>query len=574
MARAFMGSRAALLMLLVCGIAGNAFGQTAPAKKSPRRDLQNRWEYFPNLGADFTPGAAEDPRLPLEPEMIRAPDLQTRIYTMQRIVRESAEAPSNRAELYQAAIEQLTEDVGGLTSRQALLASVSAARALASNKEELEKVYAIVQETPFAAETVERDLVKMGSTVALPAWRERVQQGTTKLGLLLTALDGLSAGGDDSDTAALEAIVMDPAALLPIQLAASRALGKCAQSGLEGTARTLLATARPQKELLAANMLLSHSSSDAAAVAEQILASGNAQAEAVAYKTIARIDPERGRVLAKDLVKHPESSMRNTAIDVLNRMNDRESVSLMARALDDENLNVRQKVRDYLIAKVKVDALKPLINQVIGFYINGEKWQGVEQAINLAVALKQYQRAPKLVELLEHPRSEVSIRAAWGLQVLTRLPEDILAAIQQHCEITTQKLLDRKPVSFEEELRIAFCFEALGLNQYKAANDMLMLYVPKKDQQMHALTRTSAIYALGLIWKGRENPSLMRQLAGRMNDIGLSPEPGGLRYTAALSLGLIGDESILDDLEAANSPEPDPIGIAARWAINYINNKK
>ncbi|MFN3192395.1 MAG: HEAT repeat domain-containing protein [Aureliella sp.] len=562
-----------LVVAFLCVSGKYAVGQ-APAKKSPRRDLQNRWEYTPNLGANFTPGAAKDPKLPLLPEMVRAPDLQTRIYTMQRIVRESAVQPANRAELYQAAVEQLAEDVSGLTSRQALLASVSAARALASNREELEKVYALVQEKPFAAETVERDLVKMGSTAGLPAWRERVEKGTTKLGLLLTALDGLSVGGNESDRAALEAILMDSSTLLPIQLAAAQALGSCAKSGLEGTAKELLASSRPQKELLAANILLAHKSSDAAAVAEQILDSGNEQAEAVAYQVIARIDPEKGRALAKDLVKHPESAMRNTAIDVLNAMSDRASVGLMALALDDENLNVREKVRDNLIAKVKVDALKPLINDVIGHYINGEKWQGVEQAINLAVALKQYQRAPKLLELLEHPRSEISIRAAWGLQVLTRLPPEILTQIHEHCEVTTKKLVEGKPVSFEEELRVAFCFEALGLNQYRPASDMLMLYVPKNDQKMHVLTRTSAVYALGLIWKGRENKSLMRQLAGRMNDVGLTPEPGSLRYTAALSLGLIGDESMLGALETANAPEPDPVGIAARWAINYIKSKK
>jgi hypothetical protein len=557
-------------LLLLCAV---AFPQVSwSQRKSPRRDLQNRWEFMPDIGADFTPQIDSDERPPLKVSAIQAPDLQTRIYAMQRVVQDSARKPENRQELFAAVVDQLRTDVQTLDNRQAILATISAARTLANSKEEIEQVYDLVKSKPFAAKAIEMDLVRLASGVAKDAWRERLKAKSVNLGELLTAIDGIAITGDSSDRASLEALLTNESTLLPIQLAASKALGKCVSEGLESFANSLLESSRPEAALLATNVLKSHSSAEALQVMEKVLLGDNAQAQVIAFKTIVRGNLERGKVLATQYIKHPDGNMRYAAVQVLNQDNDEESVNIQALALDDSNLNVRTKVRDNLIAKARVKELQPLIDGIITHYLSGEKWEGIEQAINLSVALRQNKRAPQLVELLDHPRSEVFVRAAWGLHMM-RLQPETLDAIFAIAKQWADKIGRREAIEFDREITTGFLFQALGAHRYKPASEMLMKFVPK-DRAMRDMTRTAAIYALGLIWANQENASLVQQLVGRIRDDGLDADLGTVRYVAAVSLGLVGDESNLDTLEYASYPEPDPIGKAARWAAGYIKTKQ
>ncbi|MFK7736368.1 MAG: hypothetical protein AB8B50_10085, partial [Pirellulaceae bacterium] len=559
-----------LVALLLCVVALPQEGWAQ--RKSPRRDLQNRWEFMPDIGADFTPQIDSDERPTLEVSAIRAPDLQTRIYAMQRVVQDSAREPENREELFAAVVEQLQSDVQTLDNRQAILATTSAARTLANSKAEIEQVYNLVKSKSFAAKAIELDLVRLESGLARDAWRERLKAKKANLGELLTAIDGIAITGDSSDRASLESLLMSESTLLPIQLATSKALGQCVSEGLESFADSLLDSNRPEASLLATNVLQTHSSPDALQLMEKVLLGNNAQAQVTAFKTIVRANFGRGKELAKQYIKHPDGNMRYAAVQVLNQDNDEESVNTQALALDDTNLNVRTKVRNNLIGKARVKELQPLIDGIITHYLGGEKWEGIEQAINLSVALKQNKRAPQLVELLDHPRPEIFVRAAWGLHMM-RLQPETLDSIYAVAKQWADKIGRFEAIEFDREITIGFLFQALGVHRYEPASEMLLKFVPK-DRRMRDMTRTAAIYALGLIWANQEKPALVQQLIGRIRDDGLDADLGTVRYVAAVSLGLVGNESNLGTLEYASYPEPDPIGKAARWAAGYIESKR
>ena len=254
----------------------------------------------------------------------------------------------------------------------------------------------------------------------------------------------------------------------------------------------------------------------------------------------------------------------------MDQFEDERSLNLHATALADQNINIRSKVRENLIRKAADPTLTALVDDVIRQFIIGERWQGNEQAIIMAVTLGKSEFAGSFIALLDHPRPEVNIRAAWGLQMLDLEPES-LEAIIRHCQLYTQRRADGNQVALEEEVRVAFCFEALGRHVYQPANEMLMLYVPKKSQQMGALTRTSAIYALGHLWAGRENRPLVDELARRMHDPSLTdPEAETVKYVCAIAIGRNGDASLLPEIDALREHPSSPLGMAAAWARQQL----
>ncbi len=98
---------------------------------------------------------------------------------------------------------------------------------------------------------------------------------------------------------------------------------------------------------------------------------------------------------------------------------------------------------------------------------------------------------------------------------------------------------------------------------------MFEIYVPKNDQKMRTITRTSAVYALGLIWEQEKNSKLAAALVKRLTDDGLNPEADTVRYASAISISRIGTVDLINDFSEVVG-EPTEIGVAAEWAAERL----
>lgn len=554
-------------VLCAAGLLHLSAPSNVDAQLTKRRDLQFRWEYDPDVGTSWI--QAFDPSSPtIELEPLTSTDALARLRATQRLVQSSRLDIQNRSEVFKVMLQQLATDVSSTENVQVMLSATSAASLLAESKEEIEQVWAVVKDNPQASLAVESKLVEWESPVAVARWRERIQQTTPNFSELLVALEGLAVVGESSDRDALEKLMFAEGTLAPVKLVCSRAIGAVVPDGLESVAARLYDAGDRQDQVLAANLIKTHTSPEAIQLQERMLSEGSPLAQSIAYKAICDRDPVRGRELAFELVKHPESNLRTTVVDVLNQSDDLRAMKVQALLLGDPNLNIREKVRSNLEQKAKLPALAPTVNNVISHYLRGEEWEGIEQAIKLTVDLQKHERQGQIVQFLSHPKPEINIRAAWALQMLKLTPET-LDAVLKECDKITQ-VLKKQGVPIEQEVKLGFMFEAIGVHKYQKANDMLLLYIPK--DKMPPTARAAAIYALGYLWEGRENKDLGGQLASRMLDNGLNPEEDCVRYVSAVALGRMGDESMTEKVKRAYEDPPLPMGYAVDWSVEQLSN--
>lgn len=529
--------------------------------------LQHRWELEPPLGAEWIP-TNPPPNVRLNLERLGSSVAEYRLEESRRVADASDLLSSDDKTAAQSKLLQLIRN--GESNRHLLLAELSAWSKL-FNPEHAQEIWTAVESKPVERAFFERILMEQKCDVAKEAWLQRLSNPECSHGDLMLAVEGVAACQVTEARPALEQLVRSDAIFPPTRIVASRALGTLATDGLEALAEQILASNRTAKEQLAASLLAKHKSPAAEQSIAKIIAGPFAPAQILAFDWYVNHRPEQAKELAGKQLEHPDSSMRLAAAKVLHGYDDTDSLRLQSQLLSDRNVTNRRTIRDHLIAKAASETLKPVVDEVLSQHLTGEAYEGVEQAILVVVALDEKERCSQLIALLDHPRPEVHIRAAWALQEIAVDPE-ILAEIHKHCLIWTDKIASGfsayKPT---DVTRVSFLFEAIGRNAYEPAEEMLRRYVPKQSQKMQPVTRTPAIWALGQIWKGRDDSGLEAALAARILDMSMvDPEDDCVKYTCALALGLMGTKSSIGALKSAPYDASHPIGYAIRWALEQI----
>lgn len=422
---------------------------------------------------------------------------------------------------------------------------------------------------------VERALIERQHPAAQAVWLSRLSQTRAPEVDLQLAIHGVAAIDAQAAREPLAALIRSDDLGLPTKLLTTRSLGILTETGLESLASELLDSQRFAKEQLAAQLLVNHSSDLAQALMTKIMNQAFAPAQVVAYRWCAEHRPELARELANDMLQHSENEIRLMAVKVLHRFDDPASLLLQGQLLSDRNLTIRRTVRDHLIEKAQLEPLLATVNTVLTEHLRADTFEAAEQAILVTVALNLKERCPRLVELLDHPRPEVGIRAAWALQQLVETQED-LAGIHRHCQRWTERIVADvlfQDVHEPDVIRLAFAFQALGHNAYMPADEMLRVYVPKNSQRMRTNARNAAIWALGEIWRGRLDSGLEQPLAERMLDPAIvDAEAETVKYVCAIALGKIGNPSSMKDLQASPERMPAPIGHSVNWAMEKLKN--
>lgn len=527
--------------------------------------LAHRWEIEPDLGAVWLPPPTQ-PAVVLQPERFASEQRQVVLDEAQVAIRH---ADYEQLEGREAALDAMLQRLqSGIDNRQLRLALAAAAIALA-DVSHADVLWDRLSQDAATRPLIERALAEWKSPLAIELWREQLSDPAASLRDLQLAVVGIGATGDEQDGPALENLLRSDRLPIPLKIVVARGLGQVMDHDLEELASQVLATQLTHRELLAAELLSKHTSPQASQILQTILASEHQPARTVAYTAISHNYAELARELAEQMLSQTDNNLRAQAVEVLNRHDDAQSLQLQAQRIIDQNYEVRTTVRGNLLRKAQIADLKPLVDEIIEQQLSGDDYRGIEQAILLSVGLGETRWCPAYLKLLEYPRPETSLIAAWALQELADTPELMQGILEHTLPITERSLSGVYNVS-PAQLQQAFLFEALGRNRYQPALETLKLYIPKRHN-MGDLCRASAIWAIGRIQEDSHDQQLAAALAERMLDMSTTdPEDPLVKYTSILALGWIKAPGSLEQVSEPPFIVGDPLSKAAQWSIKKL----
>ena len=550
-----------LLLWFVAGVTGFA--------QEPI-ELEHAWEIDPPLKVQWV---AETPvRVPvLHPEDFDSSVLTKRFEAARTAFDLSSLRMENASDVLENILSALERGESNLRTRQML---VSAAAAILDDRN-AQRLWPFAEKDAESRACIEEALIRVKSSVGLTHWRSVIESNLASPSDLARAFDGLAVCGQETDLELLRSYLRKQRGSGPVMVRAARALGKLSTSGQLDLAKELLASKYEQRFYLAALVLAQHQGVAAVEALRAIVQNGNGVAKEAALESLCKTDRAEARELAKELVSDTESGVRQSAVTFLESFEDRPSFLLLARRLADEIPSIRRQVRKDLLRRSREPEFRKLVDKIISQAISAPQFEAAEQAVILIVELKDMSREKDLLELLDHPKPEVSIRAAWALSILAR-DVGTLEAMRVHAQSWTDKVMSTtSPMQRLEtdEQRISFLLEAFGSQKFQDADALLRLYIPKADgvKRLPSRTRLSAIWAIGKLYANQANADLRKQLEDRVNDMApVVPELLEIRFVSAIALGRMGDKEATDTLTKYIGQSGDTLHEACNWALREL----
>ncbi len=531
--------------------------------------LQHLWEVDPPLG-DIWATQRSARAIRFEVERLKSTYAEDRLETAQQLCLEHANPNFKQRE---RAIQLLLERLkAGEENQRVKRAMFSAALCLGEAKH-AETLWSLSKSDSAIAATVERKLVQWKSPTAIQTWRQRLSDPSSKPTELATALEGIAVAGNASDGPALQSVIFASHSSSANKFLAAVALGNLVKAGLEDLALQLVGSDLEQRDVLAAHLLKRHTSDKAQSQLRKILSEGSTTARAVAYRAISETMPPIALELAKEMTTQPHAELRSLALDVLHASKAEPSLRIQGTLLNDPHPEIRSRAAKNLI-EMGTQGSRAIVDELVLANLKAGEWAGMEKAIEIAVELQDRRYCKGFVKLLDHPRSEVSMRAAWALMELG-IESETLAGMLTHAEKLVAEL-QSKDYRFSEktatdQIRLSYLNEAFGKNRYTAATEMLMKFIPKRGHQFGIVSRASAIWSLGKLNTGKDNPALRAKLYERMSDFEpSSPEDFLVRFSCNLALGEMANPESRDTIEQYGEQPPSPIAFAAAWALSQI----
>ncbi|MBI1311841.1 hypothetical protein GC176_11160 [bacterium] len=367
--------------------------------------------------------------------------------------------------------------------------------------------------------------------------------------LVLSAIRGLGETRNPAATELLQQIVLQsPRATY--RLASASALGNVQRAGLEGLAGQLLreesavlspssATRNLLHRQLAVLLLRWHSSDAARKSMLSLATDSNGAVAVVAWESLLRTAPKELRAVTEQSASANDPNVRNFVVQTLRMTPDASAVEQLGRILSDRHPDVRNAARRALLAFSEIPELRNAVLSAGTSVLEQNNWEGVEQSAVLLGTLDHEPIADRCFELLTHPRTEAAVAAAWALRKLA-IPAT-LPRMLTFCERIDAALEGNRGIAISDPPVAGHLFEAMGLMDYKPADELLRRYVPKRDPRLLVPMRRSAINALGWLHAGSEDEELSAQFYARIVDQSPLPiyELDEVRYAATIAIGRI-----------------------------------
>jgi len=293
---------------------------------------------------------------------------------------------------------------------------------------------------------------------------------------------------------------------------------------------------------------------------------------AVAFARLLEIEPTRVLARAEQMIRNPDANLRRITLAALVDDPTERSVGWLAYALDDQVPSHRVEARRGLLRHAAEPALR---DEVIGRAVDAlelDSWRSREQALVVLTELEHRVINDRLPTLLEYPRDEVQIAAAWAIKHLFQ-PDRAEEAFALATEITAR--IDAGGSTEATSYVHAHLLEALGLLEHRPAVELLLKPLPKGSAYM-VQSRASAAWALGFLLAPETDGATIRLLEERLADANSVPmEFEEVRAAAAIALGRIGDPRSLAELRRwyeVDGPNT-AVGRSCGWSIEQMTGE-
>lgn len=528
--------------------------------------LQHRWEADPGFGDVWNINRDLRAKF-LNVEDLRSEHASIRFEAAQNIC-QNHDRPGFRKpdRALQLLMEQLSNSSNSILVKRTMIS----AACLLDDGTNAQGIWQAAASDPGVAPLVESYLIRWKSTVSLDHWRKILADSQSSQADIERALDGLAQVGQEQDRQLCMQVLRSDQANSITRLAAARTLGILQPDGLTSLADEILRSEVSDKHMLVASLMAKHRADPAALeLMQALMQQGTATSKRLAANSIAESYPDKALSVVGDWVKNPDDEIRLAALKLLLSQPSDSNTRLQASLLADSDSLVRNKARVQLLDLAK-NGFRDQVREHLEENLNGQVWQGIEQAIILAVELQDRERCQRFLELLDHPRPEVNMLAGWALMELANDP-GIVQSVVPHAEKLTSQLEQGTVLAKQDIIRLSFLFEVFGRNRYEPVLSMLRKYIPKDNFKMGNLSRSSAIWAIGKIMKDQDDPKLRAQLAERIMDLSTRmPENYLVGYACLLALGEFGYTDSKTVVERYSTDGQDALNSAGRWAKAQI----
>lgn len=419
------------------------------------------------------------------------------------------------------------------------------------------------------AQIVEPALARWDYKPIRSVWLNRLDDQTTRSGLMRLAMSGLADVNEPRAADMLWKIAGDPSRSPRLRLPAARALARIKTTGLADRAKRLAANRSPRgliDRLIAASLLVHHKDAASQTLLVQLINDRQPTVAAIALQRLLQLDPGKIAPSAAKLLKNRDSKVRDLAARALIERVSAAHIKLLTPLLNDRHPRIRSNVRTAFIRFAQQATFNKTVIEQSMRVLQQPGWRGQEQAAFVLGQLKHKPAATRLVKLLASKRPEVMTAAAWALRKVE--VRSTLPAMLRQATLQTNSMQ-------RNEQQLAQLHQAFGTMKYRPAVPLLMRFIPKASFPEEL--RGAAIWSLGKINPSNRRDELIRLLNARLTDENPNmPESIEAKRFSAISLTRIGSKRVVAVLRKYYKSEgPNSvIGLACRWGLQTITGEK
>ena len=413
---------------------------------------------------------------------------------------------------------------------------------------------------------------------AVEFWQRRLSDRFATSVSLRLACEGLTAMKDQTSLGLLQERSSGPAGSFSSRMAAARALGQLHPSEAHETGK-VLATGTIAERLLAVQLFANQTKESIQQLAN-LCRDQNSGVAAAAWTAMYELDSNKLTEHLEYGRQHSDAVIRMTSARVMRLYPSPQRCEWLSAMLSDYHLEVRNTAREQLVAVAEENtALKEqmILAAADKLLASADDWQGIEQSLLVLGQLRSADYSDRCVVLLDHPRNEVAVSAAWLIHLY---PDDAINEIVQQKIVLKDDLLNQIPVppgtpaAESLNLQVAHLLQFAGLQRLP---DLLprMEKSFSKSEPGGIEKRSAAIWAISLVRENSNDRELVKKLESRVKDrSGMMPEQPLVRHVCVRALGIVRSVDSAGVLQEAYEVDPpeELIPHAARWALPLIGH--
>ncbi len=416
----------------------------------------------------------------------------------------------------------------------------------------------------------------------IAVWRKRLEQPQYFSGAeLVLAIRGLVESGKTDALPHLHRLAMDPSVQTRTRLTAADGIAALQTQDLESLCRTQLIQSNGREltdRQVAIRMLNGHSSQAAQKVMLLATEDPHSSVSVVAIRRLINLQPAILLPVVPDLLRSADAVIRRLGVEAVAFRPSLKSTTQLAQLLNDPHPDVRNDARNSLETFAgDDDDLANAVTEHVEQHLFSDDWRGIEQAARLLGTQDYEAVADRLVQLLNHERTEVQVTAAWALREIavadTLAPMLDFAGRRSEGALAEKSSAESTGMSRADDACLGHLFEAFGIAKYRPAKSLLVTFVPKRFDKGQS-SRSAAVWALGMMHAtDPSDESLVAALLDRATDGSIvNKEYPEVRTAAAVSLAKMESIDSVDALtEALDSFAPPATIEGIKWAIGQLS---